>query len=94
MEAMSLALISLVVASGARGIPSKTISGELLAVMELIPLTCTLAVRPGTCDGVDTLTPATAPCMACITLVTGNCEKRFLGTEATDPVTSDLFCVP
>ncbi|MNQ75434.1 hypothetical protein D3C85_902320 [compost metagenome] len=76
------------------GTPSTTTNGPVPAVIEFWPRIEALGWLPGTEEPLVIFTPATAPCTACKTLVTGSCDKRSFESEATAPVISERFCVP
>ena len=91
-EAMSFGLIS---ESGpSYGMPSRTTSGSVLAVIELRPRMRTLMPGSAPPDEVVTVTPGVAPCSACTTLVLGLSRNRVESTETMAPVTSSRRWVP
>src|SRR5690606_4235946 len=94
-DSISFGLMSLIEPSVlVNGIPSTTIYGPEPALIELSPRTRVAGESPGIEDAWLILTLETAPWMACITFVTGRLDRRSFGTEATEPVISDLFCEP
>ena len=92
MLAMSLGLMSLKLPGN--GTPSRMMYGSVPAVIERTPRIWMLGAAPGTLEPDVTVTPATAPWMACATLATGSRSSRSCGTEVTEPVTSARFWVP
>ncbi|MNX71633.1 hypothetical protein D3C86_1029570 [compost metagenome] len=76
------------------GTPSITVSGPVPALIEFTPLTNTVGELPGTDEVEETFSPAVVPSMAESTLVTGRSDNLSFGTEVTDPVISERFCVP
>ena len=74
--------------------PSTTTSGPLLASNELLPRTRMRSSEPGCAFVVCTCTPDTSPEMACSIRGTGIVAICWLETDATEPVTSPLRCVP
>ena len=76
-----------------KGTPSNTINGSLLAVIDVVPLTCIVPSAPAIPVSI-TRTPATLPLKACTGLTLGIVSFSVTFTRVNAPVTSFLRAEP